>query len=88
MNEDFSTAVLLMAVGMVTVFVILALIVVFGNWLILIVNKYFPQPVRSVISQADAPSHEIDSKKLAAIVSAVDIVTKGRGKVESVKKVD
>ena len=88
MSEDFSTATLLLGVGMVTVFTILGLIVLFGNWLILFVNKYFPESAKNTINKIVASAQEIDSKKLAAIVTAVDIITKGKGKVESVKKVD
>ena len=88
MSEDFNMAIVLLAVGMLTVFFILALIVIFGNWLILIVNRYFPEQLKQKITQSIPSQHEIESKKLAAIVTAVDIVTKGKGKVESIKKAD
>ncbi len=88
MSDDFSMAITLLAVGMLTVFFILALIVLFGNWLILVVNKYFPEPLKQKVVQSIPAQTEIDSKKLAAIVTAVEIVTKGKGKVESIKKAD
>jgi len=88
MSEDFNTALILMAVGMLTVFSILALIVIFGNWLILLVNKYFPEPLKSTINKALPSNQEIESKKLAAIVTAIDIITEGKGKVTSIKKAD
>ena len=87
MEEGLSTAVMLLAVGMITVFTILALIVFFGNLLITLVNKFIPEEkvskvVRSVTLGA------IDSRKMAAIVSAVDVVTEGKAKVTSITKVD
>lgn len=85
MNEGFSTAFMLLAVGMITVFTILALIVVFGNILISLVNKFFPEaPVKKAIKKA--VSGVMDPKKMAAIVSAVDVVTDGKAKVTSITK--
>jgi oxaloacetate decarboxylase gamma subunit len=87
MNEAFSTATMLLAVGMITVFTILLLIVVFGNILIALVNRFIPEVemVRAVKSQGSAT---MDPRKVAAIVSAVDIVTEGRAKVTSITKVE
>jgi len=87
MNEAFSTAFMLLAVGMITVFTILALIVIFGNILIPLVNRFIPeaQVAKVVRSQSQG---SIDSRKMAAIVSAVDIVTEGKAKVTSITKVE
>ena len=41
MNEEFSTALMLLSVGMIAVFAVLALIVIFGNILISLVNSIF-----------------------------------------------
>ncbi len=85
MTDDFSTALMLMAVGMITVFTILALIVTFGNVLIRIVNKYFPEEVLEKTSVATRTSG-IDSKKIAVITAVVDVITGGRGKVTGIGK--
>ena len=86
MNEVFSTAFMLLAVGMITVFTILALVVFFGNVLISVVNKYFPEEnIAKVVSQTTHRS--IDPRKMAAIVSAIDVVSEGRAKVTSITKV-
>jgi len=87
MNEGFSTALMLLAVGMITVFTILALIVIFGNILISLVNKYIPEAkiskaVGSVVHGA------IDPRKMAAIVSVVDVVTEGKAKVTSITRAE
>lgn len=87
MNEALSTAFMLLAVGMITVFTILALIVVFGNVLISLVNKYIPEAkVTKVIRTATQAA--MDPRKVAAIVSAVDIVTEGKAKVTSITKAE
>ncbi len=87
MNEGFSTALMLLAVGMITVFTILALIVIVGNILILLVNKFIPETtVRAVVKAATLGA--IDPRKMAAIVSAVDIVTEGKAKVTSITKAE
>lgn len=81
MNEAF----MLLAVGMITVFTILLLIVVFGNILIALVNRFIPEVemIRTVKNQGSA---SMDPRKVAAIVSAVDIVSDGRAKVTSITK--
>lgn len=84
MNE-FNTALLLMAVGMVTVFIILLIVMGLGKALIAFVNKYVPEeeaPAKK--SQAPAP---IPANVLAAINAAVSVVTHGKGKVAKVEKI-
>ena len=87
MNEGFSTALMLLAVGMITVFTILALIVIFGNILISLVNKFIPEAkISKVVSGISQGT--IDPRKMAAIVSAVDVVTEGKAKVTSIMKAE
>jgi len=78
---------MLLAVGMITVFTILALIVIFGNVLISLVNKFVPEAKVSVVVRRKAPV-VIDPRKLAAVVSAIDIVTEGKAKVTSIKRAE
>lgn len=87
MNNDFGQAFLLLFVGMITVFAVLTLITLFGKWLILIVNKYFPQKQKTLRSKTRQGA-EIDPKKLTVLIAAVDIITHGKGKITSVKKLD
>ena len=88
MNEGFSIAFELLAVGMITVFTILALIVIFGNILTTLVNKYVPETMVFSKVVRSTPQHAIDPRKMAAIVSAVDIVTEGKAKVTSITKTE
>lgn len=87
MDEGFSTAFMLLAIGMITVFTILALIVIFGNILISLVNKFIPEEkISKVVNRVTQVA--IDPRKMAAIVSAVDVVTEGKAKVTSITKAD
>jgi oxaloacetate decarboxylase gamma subunit len=87
MNEAFSTAFMLLAVGMITVFTILALIVIFGNILIPLVNRFVPEAEITRVIKSSKPV-SIDPRKMAAIVSAVDIVTEGKARVTSITKAE
>ena len=87
MNEALNTAFMLLAVGMITVFTILALIVIFGNILISLVNKFIPEAKVSKMMSRVAQG-AIEPRKMAAIVSAVEIVTEGKAKVTSITKVN
>jgi oxaloacetate decarboxylase gamma subunit len=85
MNEKFQIALQLLGVGMTTVFAILFLVVFIGNMIIRFVNRYVGEELVSVPQKKEAQS-VIDPQKMAAIVSAVQIVTEGKGKVVKVEK--
>lgn len=79
MNE----ALTLLGSGMITIFVILSLVVLMGNGLIRLVNRFGNQLVSPNPNTTD---HSIQSETLAAIVAAVDLTTQGKGRVVSVDK--
>ncbi len=85
--ENIETAILLMVVGMATVFVILLIVIYLGKLLITLVNKYAPEevvPVKREASQGPAP---VPGNILAAITAAVNVVTQGKGKITKVEKI-
>jgi oxaloacetate decarboxylase gamma subunit len=84
MNADYHSALTLMLVGMITVFVILSLVVISGNVLIRIVNRYFPQPS----SPSPTPQADISPAKIAAIATAIDLVSDGKARITSIEKAD
>ena len=89
MSAELQTALLLLLVGMITVFVILSLVVFTGRTLIWVVNKYFSEEEKIEYDYA-VPYIEDDSiykKKLAAITAAVEIATGGQGKIVKVERV-
>jgi Na+-transporting methylmalonyl-CoA/oxaloacetate decarboxylase gamma subunit len=65
-----------MLIGMITVFFILSLVVLTGQLLIYLVNRFTPTP---------PPIPNEDEGDLAAIIAAVDIITEGKGRIESIK---
>ncbi len=80
MENEISQALTLLGVGMITVFVVLSLVVVVGNLLIRIVNRI--APLQDVISKEAA----ISNSKIAAITSAVELLTKGKGRITKIER--
>lgn len=76
---------MLMAVGMTTVFTILALVVLGGKLTILITNKFASVPEPAMIRTMSSPGG-IEASKVAAITAAVEIITHGKGHISEIKK--
>ncbi|MDR3119559.1 MAG: OadG family protein [Mediterranea sp.] len=82
--ENLQTAILLMIVGMTTVFAILLIVIYLSKLLIRLVNKYVPEeavPPKKATAPPPIPAHV-----LAAITAAVNVVTHSKGKVVKVEK--
>ncbi len=75
MSTEISTALMLLAIGMITVFVVLLLVVLTGNLLIRLVNKLTSQ-VKS----------DVDNQTLAVITAAVEQFTGGQGRITKIEK--
>lgn len=80
MNEALS----LLIVGMIMVFFILLLVIVIGNVVIQLTNRYLPETQQP--DNGGVVSRRTDPGKLAAIAAVVDLVTEGRGRVDSLQK--
>lgn len=81
---NIDEALSLLLIGMITVFIILGLVVVIGNLVIRLTNRFIP-----IATQSDEPEvsgGKVHPKKLAAIAAVVDIVTNGRGAVAHIDK--
>ena len=93
MPPDFQKALIVLAVGMGTVFLVLSLIVGVGRLLIQLVNR-FSNPTKVKTSKSVTTfvgvkkSGTLDPKKIAAIAAAIDIVTHGHAKIEQIQRVD
>lgn len=74
MGSDFSTALSLLTIGMITVFVVLLLVVITGNILIRLVNRFAVNDL------------EISVAKVAAIAGAVEAFTQGKGQITRIEK--
>jgi len=79
MTDELQLALGLMAIGMTTVFAILALVVQGGRLIIFLVNKFAPE------ERGGEPLHE-DKNHVAVIAAVTDIVTQGTGRVEKISK--
>lgn len=89
MSAELQTALLLLVVGMITVFIILSLVVLTGRILIWVVNNYF-SPEDKIAYEYKVPflaDDVIYKKKLAAITAAVEITTRGKGKITKIERV-
>ena len=84
--NDMGVALELLGVGMVTVFIILALVVILGNLIIRFVNRFIPEIEKISTSVGAAVVPEISQKKMAVIVSAVNLLTNGKGRVKKIEK--
>ena len=88
--ENIETGLLLMVVGMTTVFAILLIVIYLGKGLITLVNKYAPEEVvvkkQTARQTVTAQAGNIPGKPTAAIVAAVSMVTGGQGKVSKIEK--
>lgn len=85
-----------MVVGMLTVFAILLIVINLGKGLILLVNKYAPEEVvakkaapavATVAASVAATVSTMAPTEAAAIVSAVSVLTAGKGKVVKIEKI-
>jgi len=86
MSENYQTALMLMATGMITVFTILFLVIIVGKILIFVINRYFPEEI--LIDQpVFISSSVIEGKKISAIVTAIDLTTKGEARIEKIEKI-
>lgn len=78
MNE----ALTLLGSGMLTIFVILSLVVLMGNLLIRLVNRWAVEPQTE---SAGNPVRGIEAETVAAIVAAVELTTQGKGRVVAIE---
>lgn len=79
---------------MTTVFAILLIVIYLGKGLIVLVNKYAPEEIpvkkqatlQKQVAQT-TPAASITNQTTAAIISAVSVITGGKGKVVKIEKI-
>lgn len=89
MSSDLNTALSLLIIGMTTVFTILSLVVITGKVLIRMVNRFSPDiiPKPVLASPLEVDHNDTDESEIAAIVAAVEVITKGKGRIKSIDKI-
>ncbi|MBP5704657.1 MAG: OadG family protein [Paludibacteraceae bacterium] len=88
MEGNFVEALKLMAVGMITVFAVLGLVIAMGNALIRFVNKYVPEDEKPAPKAvASSASAAIAPDVRAAVELAVAKITGNKGKIEKIEKI-
>ena len=80
---NLEIALMLMVVGMATVFVILLIVIYLGKGLIAVVNRIAPEEAPKK-KQMVAPT--ADAGAMDAIKAAVEILTAGKGQVVKIEK--
>lgn len=89
--ENLGIGLQLMAVGMITVFAILLIVINGSRLLITLVNKFAPEPQASPKKQtsdaAPGPGKSpIDAQTMAILTQAVAQLTDGKGRIVSAEK--
>ena len=78
---ELSTALNLLFIGMITVFVVLLLVYGTGNLLIRVVN------LMSSDEEDSLNEGDISTKKIAVLNATVEAFTKGKGTITQIKKI-
>ena len=86
--DKFTEALLLMAIGMLTVFTVLLIIIALGTLLIKTVNKFFPEEVKaSKAVQAAAAVQAVDQNIQEAINKAILAISGGKKQAQKIEKI-
>lgn len=86
MNEEVQMGLTIMAVGMITVFAILGMVVLGGKLMIVLINKFAVETPVSASVHDQIAAQEIGNAKISVLASIVAVITKGKGKITKIKK--
>jgi len=88
MTESIETGLLLMIVGMSTVFVVLGIVVYTGRFLIVIANRFHVDTLPPTLAVQAEQSSDPSGAKIAAITGAIHTVTGGKGQITNIERLD
>lgn len=80
MAAELTNAFIILIIGMITVFVILALITMSGRLLILFVNRLQEREEQKVTK------NKVPKKIVAIVAAVIHEITKGEGKIKVIKR--
>ena len=83
--DKFMEALLLMGIGLATVFVVLLIIIFLGGLLIKTVNKFFPEEVKA--SKAAQAVQAVDQNIQEAINKAILAISGGKKTAQKIEKI-
>jgi len=86
MENPVSFGAMLMVIGMSTVFIILALVVLGGKVTIAITNRFSTD--KSTRETRTTIKQNTNAPKIAAITAAVDLVTEGQGRIVEINRIN
>lgn len=88
MDSNLQEAFILLGVGMVTVFLVLALVVATGQLLIYLSNRYIaPAPTPAARKRSpNSGTTAVSPATIAVLTAAVEAATQGQGAIHSVVK--
>ena len=81
---NINEALSLLVVGMIMVFIILILVIVVGQLVIQLTNRYLPEVKKT--DDGSSILKGVNSKKMAAIAAVVDHITQGEGRLDTIQK--
>lgn len=81
--ENLGAALGLLLIGIIMVMIVLWLVVGIGNLLIKLTNKYIHDEKTDGDTNQGKRKH---TKKVAVISAAVEVITQGQGRVDSIQK--
>lgn len=84
--DNLFESLMLMGVGLVTVFVVLLLVINLGNLLIAFINKFIPEEAPKPAAGASSAS-AVDPDVAMAIGLAVGKLTGGKSKVQRIERI-
>lgn len=87
-TANFTESIQLMGIGLATVFCVLLFIILFGNLLIRLVNKFFPEEVKpTALASVPANNAAVDAGVAQAINAAIIKLTNGKSKADKIERI-
>ncbi len=80
MSEIYQEVFELLGVGMATVFLILASVVLIGQGLVRLINRFYPAKI-----PAPSATSAIPDQHIAAITAAVEVLSEGNARIHSIR---
>ncbi len=84
--EGVQGALMLMGIGMFTVFLVLVLVIQIGKLLISLVNRFIPEEETTNAATPSETASKIDPVTANVIAKAIHELTNGKGKIESITR--